>query len=51
MSEALRQIDALLALTGKRDLFTAQEIQDFLLDLRLTMQDQDREELVAVGHY
>jgi len=28
------EIEAFLALTADRDLFTSQEIQDFLLDLR-----------------
>ncbi len=52
MPEALQQIDTFLALTGQRDLFTAQEIQDFLLDLRIAMQAQAREQLqpVAAGH-
>jgi hypothetical protein len=33
-TELVGEIEAFLALTANRDLFTAQEIQDFLLDLR-----------------
>ena len=33
-NELIKEIEAFLALTASRDLFTAGEVQDLLLDLR-----------------
>ena len=49
----INEIEEFLAITANRDLFTAQEIQDFLLDLRnLADEKVDIAEIAApIEHY